>query len=199
MQRSARLVKPPKSPARRSPADTPAGQPAADVNWLRVSPSPAAFERDSPGAEALATECAINLLHVRDLLWTRLDRLMRRRGIPSPSGFVILSILDGASTPLPPHVIAERMFLTPGTMTGLIATLDKRGYVTTATAPGRGRNVLISITDDGRRVHHETVRQLDPEVVKWLACLDPGEKVSLLRLLGKLATHLKARGWSPEF
>lgn len=129
-------------------------------------------------------------MHVRDLLWTRLDRLLRRHAIPSPSGFVILNILDGAGTP--PHVIAERMVLTPGTMTGLIATLQKHGYVTTAAAAGRGRNVLVSITDEGRRIQHEAVRELDPEVVKWLVCFDKAEKLSLLRLLGKLGTHLKA-------
>jgi DNA-binding MarR family transcriptional regulator len=192
MPRTARRVKPPIPQAGRSPQPAPAGQSPAEVTWLRVSPSPAAFERDSPGAEALATESAINLLHVRDLLWTRLDRLMRRHGIPSPSGFVILSILDGANTPLPQHVIAERMFLTPGTMTGLIGTLEKHGYACTATGVGPGRRVLISITAEGRRVYHRAVRELDPEVVKWLACLDSGEKLSLLHLLGKLGSHLKA-------
>jgi len=189
--RGAHPVKTPISPARRPP-EAAVVQPATAVNWLRVSPSPAIFERDSPGAEALATECAINVLHVRDLLWTRLDRLLRRQGIPSPSGFVILSILEGDNTPLPPHVIAERMFLTAGTMTGLIATLAKHGYVTTATASGRGRNVLISITDDGRSVHRRAVSALDPEVVKWLACFDTADKLALLHLLGRLGTHLKA-------
>ena len=191
MPHATRPVKSPTRPARRASPEPPDGQPAADVTWVRVSPSPAAFERASPGAEALATECAINLLHVRDLLWTRLDRLLRRQGIPSPSGFVILSILDGAGTPLPPHVIAQRMFLTPGTMTGLIATLQRHGYVTAAKAAGRGRHVLISITEEGRRVQRDGVRQLDPQVVTWLSCFDEAEKLSLLRLLGRLGTHLK--------
>jgi DNA-binding MarR family transcriptional regulator len=181
----------PKRQARRSPPESPDAQPAAEVTWLRVSPSPAAFERDSPGAEALSTECAINLLHVRDLLWTRLDRLVRRHRIPSPAGFVILNILDGADAPLPPHVIADRMILTPGTMTGLIATLQKHGYVSTATTAGPGRRLLISMTDSGRRVLHHALRELDPEVVKWLICFDEAEKLSLLQLLGKLGTHLK--------
>ncbi|MBV9322439.1 MAG: winged helix-turn-helix transcriptional regulator [Chloroflexi bacterium] len=195
MQSAARSVKPPKRQARRRAPDGSDGQSTPEVSWVRVSPSPAEFERDSPGAEALATECAINLLHVRDLLWTRLERLMRRQAIPSPSGFVILNILDGARTPLSPQVIAQRMFLTPGTITGLIATLQKYGYVTTSKGSGRGRHMLISITDEGRRNQRRAVRELDPHVVSWLSCFDKSEKLSLLRLLGKLGMHLEG---SPE-
>ncbi|MDQ6671546.1 MAG: MarR family transcriptional regulator [Chloroflexota bacterium] len=163
-----------------------------DATWLRVSPSPAEFEGASPGAEALSTELGINLLHVRDLVWGRLDRLVRHHAIPSPTGFLILTILDGAVTPLPPHVIAERMLLTAGTMTGLIATLEKHGYVSTEPTPGRGRRVLIRITHEGRRVRERAVRELDPEVVRWFECLDKNEKLSLLSLLGKLGMHLRA-------
>ena len=177
MQPAARRVKPPKP---------------AEANWVRVAPSPAEFERDSPGAEALATECAINVLHVRDLLWTRLDRLMRPHGIPSTSGFVILNILDGAGTPLAPNEIAQRMFLTPGTVTGLIATLQKHGYVTATKGAGRGRHVQIDITEQGRSIQRAAVRDLDPRVVNWLACFDTTEKLTFLRLLGKLGTHLKS-------
>jgi DNA-binding MarR family transcriptional regulator len=133
----------------------------------------------------------MNLLHVSDLLWTRADRLLRRYGIPSPSGFLILAILDGAGTPLSPHVIAQRMFLTPGTMTGLIGTLQKHGYVSSARSAGRGRHVLISITDEGRRVQHHATRELDPRIATWLGCLEQAEKLSLLGLLGKLGTYLK--------
>ena len=134
----------------------------------------------------------MNLLHVRDLLWTRADRLLRRHGNPSISGFLILTILEGAGTPLSPQDISQRMFLTPGTMTGLIGTLEKHGYVRSAKAAGRGRHVLISLTDEGRRVQRETVRELDPRMAEWLGCLDQAEKLSLLGLLGKLGTYFKS-------
>jgi len=52
--------------------------------------------------------------------------------------------------------------------------------------------VLISITDEGRRVQRRAVRELDPEVVRWFACLDKAHKLSLLSVLGKLGTHLRA-------
>ena len=191
--RAARSVKPPLRHSQAPRSDTIEAPPAAQAqaSWRRVSPSPEVFERDNPGAEALATECAINLLHVRDLVWARFDRLVRRHAIPSPSGFVILSILAGADAPLPPHEIAQRMFLTPGTMTGLVGTLQTHGYVTTAKATGRGRHLLIDITEEGRQIQRQANRELDLQVVKWLACFDETEKLSLLRLLGLLGAHLK--------
>lgn len=132
----------------------------------------------------------MNLLHVRDLLWARCDRLIRGHGLPSPAGFLILVILDGAQTPLPPHVVAERMFVTAGTMTGLIATLAKRGYVTTERTSGPGRRVLVDITGPGRDALARAVRELDPAVAGWFGCVDETQKLSLLRVLGDLGEHL---------
>ena len=161
--------------------------------WRRVSPSPADFERDAaPGAQALATECVLNLLRTRDQVWARVERIVRRHGIPSPAGFLILTIVDGAGTPLHPSEISRRMFVTAGTMTGLIATLEKRGLVTAARSGGPGPRVLVSITEEGRRVQKRAVRELDVANVRWFACFSEDEKLLLLKLLAQLDAYLSS-------
>src|SRR5689334_21723692 len=86
------------------------------------------FDTRYPGASATATECAMNLVLTADLLVKRIAEEIRAFDLTPASGLV-LSILAEAEEPLPPNVIADRLIISRATVTGLVDSLERRGYV----------------------------------------------------------------------
>jgi len=72
----------------------------------------------------------------------------------------VLTILQGAEEPLQPMVIAERLMVTRGTLTGIVGSLESRGYVVRAQHERDGRGQLVLLTKLGER----TVRKLRPRM-----------------------------------
>jgi DNA-binding MarR family transcriptional regulator len=142
-----------------------------------------------PGADKLATESVVNLLRAHSLLAGELNRRFRGHGLTGPS-FNVLMILAGADEPLSPHELGERLLVTRGTVTGLLDTLEKQGLVRRAPHPSDRRMLLIEPTDSARTLLDEVCAELFPAQAEMLSALSEGEKETLVRLLGKLQTHL---------
>lgn len=161
-----------------------------------TSPLPVRVEADHAhrykGADKLATECVVNLVRTGSLLAAELDRTFRRYGITGP-GVNVLMILDGAGEPLPPNVIGERRLVTRGTVTGLLDTLEKQRLVRRTRHPGDRRMLLVELTDEARDVLAKLRAELFPAQAEMIAGLSEHEKDTLVRLLGKLQTHLESR------
>lgn len=49
--------------------------------------------------------------------------------------------------------IAHKMEVTPGAVSQIAARLEKKGYITRCRAPGDRRQILVSLTEDGRRLY----------------------------------------------
>ncbi len=142
-----------------------------------------------PGADKLATECVINLLRTQSLVTAELARLFRRHGLSGP-GFNVLMILQGAGEPLSPYEIGERRLVTRGTVTGLLDTLEKQGLVRRAPHPEDRRMLLIELTEEAGAILEEVCDDLFPAQAEMMSALSGRDKQSLVRLLGKLQTHL---------
>ena len=154
---------------------------------IRLGPD---FERDYPGASAVSTACVLNLVQTADRLVGRVTALARAYGIPSATAFVVLEILRGARQPLPPHVIAERLFLHRATVTGLLDSLETRRLIQRQPHPSDRRMVLIELTSTAQQVLDELVPRLHRAEHAWLQALPSDEQATLLDLLVRLQAGL---------
>ena len=153
----------------------------------RVSPD---FDDLYPDASSTATESAMNVVLTADLLQTRIARQLRRFNV-TPSAGLALGILADADHPLPPNQIADRMILTRATVTGLVDSLERRGYVTRGPHPSDRRMHLVQITPEGRRIASEFRTIVHAHQRQWFEVLDEQQRSTLLDLLAPLQATLQ--------
>jgi DNA-binding MarR family transcriptional regulator len=97
----------------------------ANQNSIQLSPD---FSQQYPGASPKATETAMNLVRTSELLVKRIADLVQPFDLTSSSGLV-LGILADFGGPLPPNKIAERLIISRASVTSLLDSLERRGYV----------------------------------------------------------------------
>jgi DNA-binding MarR family transcriptional regulator len=154
---------------------------------VRLGPD---FERDYPGASAVSTACVLNLVQIADRFTGHVAALARSYGIPSATAFVVLEILRGAREPLPPYLIAERLFLHRATVTGLLDSLEARHLVQRIPHLTDRRMILIELTPTARQLLDELVPRLHRAERAWMAGLSPDRQGTLLELLVRLQAGL---------
>lgn len=150
---------------------------------------PPGFEERYPDASRTATEAAMNLVRTSDLLIRRIGELVQPFGL-SPSSGLVLGILADAQVPLPPNQIAERLIISRATVTGLLDSLEKRGYVRRAPHSSDRRMLLIELTNMGRKVAHEFRVAVHRQQNEWLSVLTQSEQDQLIRALQRLQSAL---------
>lgn len=146
------------------------------------------FEDRYPDASARATECAMNLAFTAELLVKRIAGLLQPFDL-SPASALVLSVLADSESSLRPNEIANRLIISRATVTGLLDTLESRGYVRRTAHPSDRRMLLIELTEVGRRalafrplVHRHQKR--------WLSVLSEKEQELLIDSLEKLQANL---------
>jgi DNA-binding MarR family transcriptional regulator len=82
---------------------------------------------------------------------------------------------DGMS----PGGLAAHEKVQPPSMTRVIATLEERGLLVRAPHPTDRRQVILSVTEDGRRVVRESRRLRDAWLARRLKELTPQERAAL--------------------
>jgi DNA-binding MarR family transcriptional regulator len=148
------------------------------------------FDAEFPYGSALSTECFLNLGRVALAMLSELGRLLGDFGVPSYTSFNALTVLAGASEPVPPSVVASRMVATRPTVTGILDTLERLGLVTREAHDSDGRMRLVSLTSSGKLL----VQQVLPEVHRFegelFGDLDHHQKSTLLDSLSVIAGRL---------
>jgi len=158
------------------------------VVTVKASPE---FERLYPRASRSATECAMNLVRTGDMIVSRVAEILRAFDL-TPAGGLVLSVLADADRPLPPHEIGDRLIVTRATVTGLVDSLTRRGYVRRIAHPEDRRSLLVTLTPKGRRVAGEFRPVVHQYQRAWFEVLSEADRVSLLRLLGRVQESLAA-------
>jgi DNA-binding MarR family transcriptional regulator len=147
------------------------------------------FEARYPNASARATECAMNLVHTADLLVKRITGLVQPFGL-SPASGLVLSIVADAESPMPPHRIAERLIISRATVTGLIDSLERRGYVRRRPHHSDRRMLLVEPTDAGRQVADAFRPVVHRHQKLWLDVLSDDEQQRLIDALHRVQEAL---------
>lgn len=148
------------------------------------------FTREFPGADPSATEACANLVHTCTMLMTHLNRHRASVTSLSPSATEVLAVLDGAGEPLPSNVIAERLLVTTASMTSLLDTLERRGYVERTTHPTDRRKILVVVTPAGTAVVDGLLPAMRSGERAGAEGLSRDQRATLVELLGLWQRHL---------
>ena len=148
------------------------------------------FEDRYPNSSAKATECAMNLVFTADLLVKGISELVQPFDLTPASGLV-LSILADSESPLPPNQIADRLIISRATVTGLVDSLEQRGYVRRLPHPSDRRMLLIEPTDTGRQVADAFRPIVHQHQKVWLDVLNEKEQEQLINFLKRLQESLR--------
>jgi DNA-binding MarR family transcriptional regulator len=99
--------------------------------------------------EALRDEPLGRLVHLAGhLAGQRWAQLLAERFGLTPAGMAVVLTLV-RSDELTHRDVADRCFVRPGTLTGIIDTLEKNGYVRRVQSPDNRREVRVALTDEG--------------------------------------------------
>ncbi|MBW8482605.1 MarR family winged helix-turn-helix transcriptional regulator [Actinomadura parmotrematis] len=80
--------------------------------------------------------------------------------------------------------IGGHLGLDKSSMTGLVSRAEKRGLVRRSPSPHDGRAVLVSLTDEGRRLTEQGAEQIGRRVAALTAGLTEAQRTELTRLAG---------------
>ena len=153
------------------------------MRYAKDVPAPS---RTALRSAPLAAELRVALLHT-----SRRLRNERSSDDVTPGQFTVLSVLDRHG-PLTPREIAEHEKVRPPSMTRTLAALEVLGLVTRTDHPTDGRQVLVTLSDHGRREVVETRRRREAWLARRLAALEPEEREILARaatILGKVVAE----------
>jgi len=156
------------------------------ANQIKIAPD---FTDRYPGASPKATETAMNIVRTADLIIKNIADLVEPFGL-SPSSGLALGILADAEAPLPPNQIAERLIISRATVTGLLDSLEKRGYVRRLPHASDRRMLLIELTDTGRQVAQDFRQLVHQHEKGWQTDFTEQEQEQLIALLHRFQATL---------
>ena len=121
----------------------------------------AAFEKEFPGASWMSARVFRELEDVGGLAEALVASVARRHGL-SHAALNALAIIEGHGGPVPTGTVGAQMHITTGSMTSVLDTLERNGYIERLTDPDDRRRVLVDVTPAAQAV----LDGLLPEVVQ---------------------------------
>jgi DNA-binding MarR family transcriptional regulator len=157
------------------------------------------FEAEWPGSRSLATEIVLNVVRTGMILHARVDAIVREHGLPSATSLGVLEVLRAEGSALQPSAIAQRLLSSRPALSGVLDTLQRRGFVRRQAHPDSRRGRLVEITPSGIEVIERLLPELHRTEVSWMAGLSEPEQEQLIGYLGRLQAQLNpdaaARTW----
>lgn len=159
--------------------------------------------KEFPDLDPSAAEAFLHLLRTGDEAFGVTDRNLSDHSI-SHGRFGVLMLLwrstqpraakllgadECASGPRTPAELAEAAGVTRATMTGLIDTLERDGYVKREPDPNDRRMMSVLLTAKGERFLNDFLPSHFKLISGLMAPLTETERKTLVRLLGKIQEH----------
>jgi DNA-binding MarR family transcriptional regulator len=151
------------------------------VETIRI---PDDFSDQTPQGRALATETVMNVIRTADLLFDGIGRLLRPLGVSSAGGLVLGLLRDHGA--LSPSALGEKLIVTRATVTGLVDSLERRGFVERSPHPEDRRSLLIRITPSGLEVLAEVRRIVHDQERDWLDGFTDEELTALIAAMHRV-------------
>jgi MarR family transcriptional regulator, 2-MHQ and catechol-resistance regulon repressor len=89
--------------------------------------------------------------------------------------------------------LAAELYLDKSTASRVVATLERKGYVSRAPHAEDGRAIVLTVTPAGRRLHDRIRRDLIAEAKQLLEDFEPEVREGAARLIRRLARSAAAR------
>lgn len=150
-----------------------------------------------PDMNPAACEAFIHLIRAGDDVWRAMNNHFADHGITQGRFMVMMLLFDkksgGCPRPRTPAELAECAQVSRATITGLLDTLERDGFVRRVPDPGDRRMITVHLTEAGA----EFLRKLLPVhfrlISKLMDALSPAEFKTLVRLLGKVIATVGER------
>ena len=111
--------------------------------------------------------------------------ITRRFGL-SHAAFNALAVIEGEGAPMLTGEVAARMHITSGSMTSVLDTLERKGYVVRSADAADRRRVLVDITPAAQAVLDDALPAISQVAASVFAPLDDRGKQALLDALGEV-------------
>jgi DNA-binding MarR family transcriptional regulator len=146
------------------------------------------FYDQTPDANVAATEGVMNTIRTADMFFDRIGRLLRPLGV-SAAGGLVLGILRDHGT-MSPSELGERLIVTRATVTGLLDSLERRGFVNRSANPADRRSLLVEVTPAGLAVVQELRTIVHRNERDWMSVLSDAELRTYVDLLHRIQDRL---------
>jgi DNA-binding MarR family transcriptional regulator len=162
--------------------------------------------REFPDLDPSAAEAFLHLLHTSDEVFAVADRSFAGHNI-SHGRFGVLMLLwrsvqpraakllgadECVAGPRTPAELADAAGVTRATMTGLIDTLERDGFVKREPDPDDRRMMSVRLTARGDRFLREFLPSHFKSMAAVMGTLTEAERKTLVRLLGKIQDQAAA-------
>jgi len=142
------------------------------------------FYDQTPDGNVLATEAVMNTIRTADLVFDRIGRLLRPLNVSAAGGLVLGLLRDRGV--MSPSELGERLIVTRATVTGLVDSLERRGFVRRSTNPVDRRSFLIEITPAGIDVLRELRTLVHGREKAWLSDFSDTDLRTYIELLHRV-------------
>ncbi len=148
------------------------------------------FYEQTPDANVLATEGAMNTIRTADMLFDRIGQLLRPLGVSAAGGLVLGLLRDRG--PMSPSELGASLIVTRSAVTGLLDSLERHGFVARSVNPADRRSFVIEITPAGLAVVQEVRKLIHRHEKEWLGGLTDEELRTYIELLHRIQDRLSA-------
>jgi MarR family transcriptional regulator for hemolysin len=130
-------------------------------------------------------------LHTSARLWRlALDKRLKHLGI-GQSGWITIAMIAKSGEPLSQRALADLVGVEGPSMVSMLDRLERDGLVVRAASPTDRRVKLVQLTDTGKTVYAEVLKEASPFRADLLSGLDPQALASAALLLETLKKRLE--------
>ena len=148
------------------------------------------FYDQTPEGNVLATEAVMNTIRTADLLFDRIGRLLRPLNVSAAGGLVLGILRDQG--PMSPSALSDRLIVTRATVTGVLDSLERRGFVSRLANPVDRRGQIAEITPAGRVVLQQLRTLVHGHERTWAGVLSDEELRTYIDLHHRLQDSVSA-------
>src|SRR4051794_6097209 len=130
---------------------------------------PGHFYEQTPDGDARATEAVMNTIRTADMVFDRIGRLLRPLNVSAAGGLVLGLLRDHGA--MSPSQLGDRLIVTRATVTGVVESLARRGFVQRTPSTTDRRSYLVEITPSGLAVLQQLRTLVHENEKSWLADL----------------------------
>lgn len=142
--------------------------------------------RRYPELDPSAMEAFLHLLRTSTDVFEAFGEVLASHAI-SQGRFIVLILLNrDPEKPANPADLADRANVARATMTGLIDTLERDGFVKREHAPNDRRMMLVRLTAEGRSFLERILPEYFRRIATVMSRLTEAERKTLVTLMGKI-------------
>jgi DNA-binding MarR family transcriptional regulator len=148
--------------------------------------------RRYPGLDAQALHTWVVMRKAQTRIELALDTHLARHGLSFGRYLVLVNLIRAEGHSLTPAAIADLCGSTRATITGVVDTLEKAGFVKREEDPADRRSLQVRLTLTGRRFLEQMLPDHFARLMKVMSAFTPAELKTLQKLSAKLSDGAQA-------